>query len=102
DFAGAFTSALQAALTDTVVALKSIVAYRHGLAIQPERPAASEVTAAAGRWLQARAQGRPRLTDPVLLRFLLWNAVDTGRPVQLHTGFGDADASLVRADPALL
>jgi predicted TIM-barrel fold metal-dependent hydrolase len=102
NFADAFTQALQTALTDNVVALKSILAYRHGLDIQPQRPTASEVSAAAGRWLQARARGRSRLTDPVLLRFLLWNAVDTGRPIQLHTGFGDADATLVRADPAQL
>jgi predicted TIM-barrel fold metal-dependent hydrolase len=42
------------------------------------------------------------LTDPVLLRFLLWSAIDTGRPVQVHCGLGDPDETLRRADPAFL
>ena len=79
--------------------MKSIAAYRHGLDLDPARPSASEVRAAAGRWLAAGAR---RLTDGVLLRFLLWSGADTGLPVQVHTGFGDRDLSLARADPALL
>jgi hypothetical protein len=42
------------------------------------------------------------LIDPVLLRHVLWCGVDTGLPLQLHTGFGDPDEDLHRADPALL
>jgi predicted TIM-barrel fold metal-dependent hydrolase len=99
-FAAAFTDALAAALASPgVVAMKSIVAYRHGLDVDPTRPSPAEVTRATSRWLGG---GPLRLTDPVLLRFLLWSAVDAGRPVQLHTGFGDADASVVRSDPGLL
>jgi uncharacterized protein len=99
-FAGAFTDALATALADPrAVAVKSIVAYRHGLDLDPVRPDPAEVTRAAGPWL---ASGAGRLADPVLLRFLLWSAVDAGRPVQLHTGFGDADAVLTRSDPGLL
>jgi predicted TIM-barrel fold metal-dependent hydrolase len=77
--------------------VKSIIAYRHGLEIPASRPSVFEVTRAYGRW--QRTGGR--LTDPVLLRHILWAGVDTGRPVQLHTGFGDRDLSLARADPAL-
>jgi predicted TIM-barrel fold metal-dependent hydrolase len=33
---------------------------------------------------------------------VLWAGVDTGLPVQLHTGFGDRDLALRRADPTLL
>jgi predicted TIM-barrel fold metal-dependent hydrolase len=36
------------------------------------------------------------------VRHLLWTAVDLGLPLQLHTGFGDADLRLHHADPALL
>ncbi|EFE65622.1 amidohydrolase [Streptomyces viridosporus ATCC 14672] len=38
----------------------------------------------------------------MLVRHLLWTAVDLGLPLQLHTGFGDGDLRLHRADPALL
>jgi predicted TIM-barrel fold metal-dependent hydrolase len=36
------------------------------------------------------------------LRYVLWCGIDTGLPVQLHTGFGDRDLALARSDPALL
>jgi predicted TIM-barrel fold metal-dependent hydrolase len=84
----------------TAVAVKSIAAYRTGLDLDPSRPGPAEVAAAAGRWL-ARP-GPCRLDDPVLTRHLLWTAVDLGLPLQLHTGFGDPDLRLHRADPALL
>jgi predicted TIM-barrel fold metal-dependent hydrolase len=85
----------------SAVGFKSIAAYRHGLALAPEPPAAGDVRRAAGEWLSARRVGG-RLTDPVLLRHLLWTAVATGLPLQLHTGFGDPDLRLDHADPALL
>ena len=99
--AAGFASAYRAALAQRVqaaVAVKSIIAYRHGLAIPAERPTELEVQRAAGAWLRRR----DRLTDPVLLRFVLWAGVDTGLPLQIHTGFGDRDLRLPSADPALL
>ncbi|MBV1848718.1 amidohydrolase family protein [Catellatospora sp. NEAU-YM18] len=96
-FAAAFADALGAALPGAV-ATKSIAAYRHGLGLDPMRPQPQEVRVAAARWLRDGG----RLTDPVLLRHLLWCAVDTGLPIQLHTGFGDRDALLSRTDPSLL
>lgn len=83
------------------IAFKSVIAYRHGLDFAPEPPTDQEVQQAAGRWLAGRRPGG-RLTDPVLLRHLLWTAVATGRPLQLHTGFGDPDLRLHRCDPLLL
>jgi predicted TIM-barrel fold metal-dependent hydrolase len=83
------------------VGFKSIAAYRHGLALAPQPPAPGDVRRAAGEWLSDRRVGG-RLTDPVLLRHLLWTAVATGLPLQLHTGFGDPDLRLDHADPALL
>ncbi|MFJ2579150.1 amidohydrolase family protein [Kitasatospora aureofaciens] len=92
-----------AGATAGAVAVKSVIAYRHGLAVPPERPATVAVVAAAGAWLRS---GRGRLTDPVLLHHLLWTAVDVcaglGLPLQLHTGFGDPDLTLHLADPSLL
>ncbi len=85
----------------TAIAFKSVVAYRHGLALRPEPPGPSLVRAAAEEWLAARAAGG-RVSDPVLLRHLLWTAVATGLPLQIHTGFGDPDLRLDLADPALL
>ncbi|MGW2381877.1 amidohydrolase family protein [Streptomyces sp. NPDC001658] len=81
-----------------VVAVKSVAAYRTGFALDPARPSGSEVTAAAGHWLATGG----RLADPVLVRHLLWTAVDLGLPLQLHTGFGDADIRMHRVDPTLL
>lgn len=82
-----------------VVGVKSVAAYRTGFDLDPARPSPAEVTRAAGRWL---ARGGGRLDDPVLVRELLWTAVDLGRPLQLHTGFGDADIRMHRVDPTLL
>lgn len=101
--AGAFAAAYVAALEEATVgavAVKSVLAYRHGLQIDPARPAPEEVRAAALRWL-ARP-GPARLDEPVLARFVLWCGIDRGLPVQIHTGFGDRDLRLAAADPALL
>ncbi|MGV4889840.1 amidohydrolase family protein [Streptomyces viridosporus] len=98
-YAEAFrTAALAAVRRPGVVAVKSVAAYRTGFDLDPHRPTAAEVTGAAARWL---AHGG-RLAEPVLVRHLLWTAVDLGLPLQLHTGFGDGDLRLHRADPALL
>ncbi|MFD5793570.1 amidohydrolase family protein [Streptomyces diastatochromogenes] len=101
--AGEYATRFRAAAEEAVrrpgvVAVKSVAAYRTGFALAPERPTDAEVTEAARHRL---AHGG-RLTDPVLVRHLLWTAVDLGLPLQLHTGFGDADVRLHRADPALL
>jgi uncharacterized protein len=102
DFAARFAEALWQR-SAAAIAVKSIMAYRAGLDFDPARPAAHEVTEAAGRWLGAVAgTGEARLTDPVLLRHALWTGIDRGLPVQLHTGFGDPDLRLHRSDPALV
>ena len=98
-FAAAYVAALREA-TAGAVAVKSVIAYRHGLNIDPSRPAIAEVRSAARRWLARR--GPARLDEPVLGRFVLWCGIDRGLPVQIHTGFGDRDLRLTAADPALL
>ncbi|MEU9864412.1 amidohydrolase family protein [Streptomyces sp. NPDC047971] len=74
----------------TAVAFTSVAQVSRGLAHAPEPPGPGEVRGAAGRWLAGRAVGG-RLTDPVLLRHLLWIAVASGRPLQLHVGTEDPD-----------
>lgn len=101
-YPGAFRDALAAALPASV-GFKTVLAYRGGLDIEPGPPTDAEVVDAAGRWLASLADdGRVRLTDRVLLRFGIWQAVATGRPLQFHTGFGDSDLEMHRADPSLL
>ncbi|MEU7209346.1 amidohydrolase family protein [Streptomyces sp. NPDC044989] len=99
-YAEAFRTAVWATVgRPGVVGVKSVAAYRTGFDLDPARPSPDEVTRAAGRWL---ARGGGRLDDPVLVRELLWTAVDVGRPLQLHTGFGDSDIRMHRVDPTLL
>ncbi len=103
-WAGAFAEELA---TETAAAeavgYKSIVAYRFGFDFDPTRPAAAEVAAAAGRLLRALdADLAARVVDPVLLRHLIWTAIDIGKPLQFHVGFGDTDVRLHRSDPSLL
>ncbi|WP_340381369.1 amidohydrolase family protein [Streptomyces sp. SS7] len=83
------------------VAFTSVAGVRHGLALAPEPPGPGEVRGAAGRWLAARRVGG-ELRDPVLLRHLLWIAVASGLPLQLHAGVGGPGLRIDRADPALL
>jgi hypothetical protein len=130
--AAGFADRFRAALWDQAAGacgVKSIIGYRFGLDFDPAPPAAEEITGAAGRWLkeieqsgggreargrgqqsgggrEARGRGQQsgstRVTDPVLLRHLLWAGVERGLPVQVHTGFGDPDADLRRCNPLFL
>jgi predicted TIM-barrel fold metal-dependent hydrolase len=101
-FADAFRTRLAERTTDAV-GLKSIAAYRAGLALPGERPADADVATAAGRWLASIDAGAPpRLADPLLHTFLVWCGVDRRLPIQFHVGYGDADVDLHRCDPLLL
>lgn len=91
-FVGSFADAL-AAETANAVAYKSVVAYRYGFDFDPARPTTAEV---------AEAAGPGRIEDPVLLRHLIWSAIDIGLPLQFHVGFGDTDVRLHRSNPSLL
>ena len=85
------------------VGFKSIVAYRFGFDFDPIRPGSADVAAAAGRLMRAlETDPAARLTDEVLLRHLIWTAIDIGKPLQIHVGFGDTDVRLHRSNPTLL
>jgi predicted TIM-barrel fold metal-dependent hydrolase len=104
DFLAAFRVALNEAAA-RAVALKSIIAYRSGLAVRAWAP---DDAARAYRDVVARVQrgGSPRLTEKPLLDTLFTIALDvcrdTGRPLQVHSGFGDPDVDLLLSNPLWL
>jgi predicted TIM-barrel fold metal-dependent hydrolase len=102
----AVEGALQAELADVrgrgYVGLKTIVAYRIGLAIREwSRDEAERAFAQARR--EALAPGGLRLAHKPLLDTLLHvaftEAARQGVPVQFHTGYGDTDADLRLGNP---
>ena len=78
--------------------LKSIAAYRSGLAIRPW--SAEEAERALER---QRAAGVTRVQEQELVDFLLLRALPVARrddlPVQLHAGYGDRDLDLRLVNP---
>lgn len=95
DYASAFEQILRRR-TATAVGTKSVLAYRGGFDGDLTAPSAAEVATAAARW---RDRGGVRLTDRVLLRFGLHQALRVGKPLQFHVGFGDRDCDLHKANP---
>jgi uncharacterized protein len=98
----AYSASVERARADGFVGLKSIIAYRTGLAVQPtSRDAAA--TAFGPVKERARRDGRVRLAVKPLNDYLLLRALEIaerqGMPVQIHTGFGDADLDLRGANP---
>jgi hypothetical protein len=87
------------------VGLKTILAYRTGLAVADHGAAAVARAFAAAREAARRA-GRVRLASKPLLDTLVREACrEAARlalPVQVHCGFGDADLLLPEADPTRL
>jgi hypothetical protein len=104
-FAEKLAERLAASLSgpDPAVGSKSVLAYRHGLDIDPAEPSPGEVREAAAEWITGAAgSGQWRVSHPVLLRHLIWIGLRAGVPLQLHTGYGDAELELHRSNPALL
>ncbi|MDX6224122.1 MAG: hypothetical protein QOE64_498 [Frankiales bacterium] len=98
EFDEAMRAHLASARDRGVCGLKSVAAYRSGLAIG--EPAPGE----AGKAFEAmRRGGQTRLAAKPLVDHVVLLAMDAARdqelPVQFHTGYGDADADLLLADP---
>lgn len=98
DYAGAFEQILRQR-SESARATKSVLAYRGGFAGELSEPTAAEVTEAAMRW---RSSGQNRLTDRVLLRFGLHQALRLDKPLQFHVGFGDRECDLYTTNPLYL
>ncbi|HXL37283.1 MAG TPA: amidohydrolase family protein [Ktedonobacteraceae bacterium] len=102
----AVVEALRAALNDVrgqgYVALKSIVAYRTGLDIRTWMIDDVEEAFAAARY-EVQEKGSIRLAHKPLLDTLLHVTFEEAAlqelPVQFHTGYGDADADMLLANP---
>jgi len=100
---GAALAAALAANASHAVAFKTVAAYRTGLDLPAAAPSAGEVRRAAERWLsRCERTGRHRLDDPTLIAHAVWSCLPLGLPLQVHTGYGDPDLTLHRADPSLL
>jgi predicted TIM-barrel fold metal-dependent hydrolase len=100
DFRDAFSTLLDERLQHAI-GVKSIAAYRIGLDFDPTRPASDDVDDAVARWIDGGADA-VRLADPVIIRHLLWEAVDRECAIQFHIGYGDSDVDLHRCSPLLL
>jgi predicted TIM-barrel fold metal-dependent hydrolase len=104
EFHAAFAAELRQAASRSV-AFKSIIAYRSGLAVR--RWTAGEAAEAYDVARRRVQRGElARLTDKPLLDTLFETTLDvcveTGRPLQVHAGFGDPDIDLLLANPLLL
>jgi predicted TIM-barrel fold metal-dependent hydrolase len=102
EFGAALTTEL-ARRAEGAVGFKTVAAYRVGLDLPTTSPAAADVRRAADRWLaRCERTGRYRLDEPALVAHAVWSCLPFGLPVQVHTGFGDPDLTLHKADPSLL
>ncbi len=92
---------MEDAVAHGAVGFKTIVAYRTGLGVDPTATVASaEASLTRDRDLPVRRRAKP-LRD-LVVRTVLEHAADMDRPVQFHTGFGDAEIRLSDASPLLL
>ncbi len=90
---------MEAAASDGYVAFKTILAYRTGLAVDPE---ATLPEAEASLRSDGPVRRRGKALRDVLLRRALGAAADLGLPFQIHTGIGDSEIRIAEANPLLL
>ena len=98
----AFVAGVEGARASGHVALKSIIAYRTGLDVA--WTTRDEATRAYGQVKdQADREGQLRLASKPLCDYLLLTALEIANrlemPIQLHTGFGDTDVNMLKANP---
>jgi uncharacterized protein len=98
----AFVATVEGAREAGHVGLKSIIAYRTGLAIRETSKAeAVEIFSAVKD--RARRDNKVRLADKPLNDYLLLRALEVAEkqalPVQFHTGLGDNDLDMLYANP---
>jgi predicted TIM-barrel fold metal-dependent hydrolase len=91
-----------------IVGLKSIAAYRTGLAFMPPtRGVRRRAAAAYGLLRDAALRGGPgRIADKDLVDTIVWTALEAAiplrLPMQFHIAFGDDDIVMTRNDPTLM
>lgn len=98
DFLERFDRVIERAAEAGVAGVKSVVAYRSGLAIERVDRAAAEAA-----YVREAARASGRLTEKALLDFLVVRSLVAARrhslPFQFHTGYGDREIDLRRANP---
>lgn len=104
DLLGSFNEQLRQR-TDKAVGLKSVASYRVTFAIDWSAPPVDAVVRALEAWrARCAREGRYRLADPTLIRYVVWSAAALCRerrfPLQLHVGFGDPDITMHACDPS--
>jgi uncharacterized protein len=101
-FLEAYSAKVEAARANGHIGLKSIIAYRTGLAIR-EWSRADALTVFQRVRTRAARDGKVRLADQPLNDTLVLRALEIaerqGLPIQFHTGFGDPDVDLLLANP---
>jgi predicted TIM-barrel fold metal-dependent hydrolase len=91
-----------------IVGLKSIAAYRTGLAFAPPTRAVRRRAATAYGLLRDAALrgGSGRIADKDLVDTIVWTALEAAiplrLPMQFHVAFGDDDIVMTRNDPTLM
>lgn len=104
----AFREIIRQARQNGAVGLKSIIAYRCGLDIEPDKTSKYQAGQSFQKYKSEtwRTGTFARIADKALLDYLVPVALEEAArqelPVQFHTGFGDTDVDLVRANPAYL
>lgn len=98
----AFFARVASARADGHLGLKSIIAYRTGLDIQ--WVTRDEAMRAFGPVKdKADLDGKLRLADKTLCDYFVLLALEIANqqelPIQFHTGFGDTDVDLIKANP---
>jgi hypothetical protein len=79
------------------VALKTILAYRTGLAVDPTADLAAAQRSLEDDSVPTKRRGKA-LRD-LILRTVLARCADLNVPIQIHTGIGDSDLRLRDSDP---
>jgi|AGTN01.2.fsa_nt_gi Predicted metal-dependent hydrolase of the TIM-barrel fold len=105
-----FELSLLSGLQTGTVGLKTIAAYRGGLALESatQADAAKDFEVIRAKLASARedAEAKFRVSRSPLYYYFLFKtfelAADHDLPVQIHTGFGDTDLQLDQANPSLL
>ncbi|MGC2192570.1 MAG: amidohydrolase family protein [Candidatus Dormiibacterota bacterium] len=83
------------------VGLKTILAYRTGLKVDPDATLKeADASLKNTKELPTRRRGKA-LRDLICRKTLGW-ATELDLPIQFHTGFGDSELRLSEADPLLL
>lgn len=91
------------AARDGAVGFKTVLAYRTGLAVDPDVTVEqAERGLAADRAAGVAVRRMGKALRDLLFRRLLERCADLRLPLQVHTGMGDSEIRLAESDPLLL